>query len=294
IIGYLALDPQPHTIEVRAERNLAVQGLLRSATGVLSNVSAVAPRAANDDNADRLQVIVNPIGEGPASTVRIVSLAEAGDILLVSGIDDAGTRAPGQVLELDGRGTIMLSAADLEQGSGDPRLIPGFAGPFGDGAGRWQVTVSASGYLSSSHIEAQSLVTTPDGSLANLSAVAPQRSRFEAEVWTFNPASNEGQRSVLRVVNREDRDGTVLIAGFDDAGDPAPAGGALLALPANAAVELSAADLEQGNAAKGLLGRLGDGTGKWRLSLSADVAILAQSLIESQQGGLTNISLPVR
>lgn len=294
IIGSLELDAEAHTIEVRAERNLAVQGLLRSATGVLSNVSAVAPRAANDDIADRLQATVNPLGEGPASTVRIVSLAEAGDILLVSGIDDGGNRAPSQVLELEGRGTITLGAEDLEQGSSDPRLIPGFAGPFGDGEGRWQVTVSASGFLSTSHVEAQSLVATPDGSLANLSAVAPQPSRFEAEIWTFNPASNDGQRSVLRVINREDRDGAVLIAGFDDAGNPAPGGGALLNLPANAAVELSAVDLEKGNPAKGLLGTLGDGTGKWRLTLSADVAILAQSLIESQQGGLTNISLPVR
>jgi hypothetical protein len=292
IIGYLALDPQPHTIEVRAERNLAVQGLLRSATGVLSNVSAVAPGAANDDNADRLLATVNPVGDGPASTVRIVSLTDSDEILLLSGIDDIGERANAQPLELESRGTAMLDALDLEQTSSDPRLRPVIAGPFGDGEGRWQVTVSATS--STSHVEAQSLVATPDGSLANLSAVVPQPSRFEADVWVVNPASNDAQASVLRVINREDRDGTVLIAGFDDAGNRAPGGGALLILPALAAVDLSAVDLEQGSAAKGLLGALGDGTGKWRLSLSADVAILAQSLIESQQGGLTNISLPVR
>lgn len=103
------------------------------------------------------------------------------------------------------------------------------------------MTVSAT-----SHVQVQSLTATPDGSLANLSAVAPQPSRFEAEAWVLNPASNAAQAGVLRVNSRKDRAGTALIAGFDDAGNPEPGGGALLILPALAAVDLGAVDLEQG------------------------------------------------
>lgn len=292
VSGALGMAAEVHSIEVRAEQNLAVQGLLRSASGVLHNVSAVAPRLSNDDDSDRFLATVNPAGGTPASTVRVVSLNMADDILLLGGIDDAGVRPPsGQYLLIDANGRVELDANDLEEGNPDKGLYASTA-PFGDGEGRWQVTVSTG--TDGAHAEVQSLAATPDGSRTNLSEVAPRSSRYEAAVWVFNPASNEAQRSMLRVINREEVEGSVLVEAFDDEGNAAPGGSVVLTLPANAAVDLDAQDLEQGNAEKGLSGALGDGSGKWRLQLSADVEIMVQSLVESQSGGLTNISQPVQ
>lgn len=56
------------------------------------------------------------------------------------------------------------------------------------------------------------------------------------------------------------------------------------------AIELSAQDLEAGNPGKGVLGALGDGSGKWRLHISADVRISAQSLITSPTGVINDLS----
>jgi hypothetical protein len=63
-----------------------------------------------------------------------------------------------------------------------------------------------------------------------------------------------------------------------------------LSLPAGTATELSAIDLESGNAGKGLSGALGDGTGKWRLRLTSSGPIKAMSLLRDPLGYLTNLS----
>ena len=60
--------------------------------------------------------------------------------------------------------------------------------------------------------------------------------------------------------------------------------------PGSATVELSSADLESGNAGKGLFGQLGDGTGKWRLHIVAPVALPIVSLLRDPNGNLTNLS----
>ena len=51
---------------------------------------------------------------------------------------------------------------------------------------------------------------------------------------------------------------------------------------------LTAEDLESGGT--GIEGRLGDGTGKWRLDVQSDHPILAMNLLSSPTGHLTNLS----
>lgn len=130
----------------------------------------------------------------------------------------------------------------------------------------------------------------PGGFLTNISGTVSQTSPLQANVWIVNPGSNTDQRSVLRIVNRSDSDGAMLIEAIDDAGVDAPGGSLALALAPHAAIELTAQDLEQGNAVKGLVGALGDGIGKWRILLSADVPIQAQSLLTTPSGFLTDLS----
>ena len=57
---------------------------------------------------------------------------------------------------------------------------------------------------------------------------------------------------------------------------------------AGAALTLSARELENGSSE--LEGALGDGEGKWRLTVSSDAPVAAMSLLRSPTDHLTNLS----
>ena len=107
----------------------------------------------------------------------------------------------------------------------------------------------------------------------------------------FNPASNTTKISLLRLINPGDGAASIEITGLDDAGEGGPSGGVRLSLGAGAARMLSVQELEEGGS--GLVGRLGDGTGKWRLSVSSDRPLRVMSLLQLETGQgryLANVS----
>lgn len=109
-------------------------------------------------------------------------------------------------------------------------------------------------------------------------------------VPTFNPAANPNQVSVLRLTNPTDVDGAVLIRGVDDAGDES--GAAQVLIPARGSVHLTAAELEAGSG--GMVGALGAGSGKWRLTVDADFhGLVAQAFARAPDGSLSNMSAVV-
>ena len=97
------------------------------------------------------------------SLLRLVNTSGIDTEVVITGLDDAGAAPPGGEvrLTLPADEARTLSAQDLEEG-GD-----GFEGSFGDGAGKWQVFVSAG-----RPIQVMSLLSSP-GNLANLSAGPP-------------------------------------------------------------------------------------------------------------------------
>ena len=102
-------------------------------------------------------------------------------------------------------------------------------------------------------------------------------------------------QSVLRIVNVGPRETQVRIFAWDATGAPAPAGPVDLMLTTDAAVMLSAQQLEAGDASA-FSGRFGDGTGKWRLEVAMrdfhqDTELLVMSLVRAHGGALTNVSL---
>ena len=104
----------------------------------------------------------------------------------------------------------------------------------------------------------------------------------------IQPRGQPQQVSWLRVANLDDSSTRVTIRGRDDAGRAAPQGEVRLTLPGGGARRVSAPQLESG--ASGLSGRFGAGTGKWRLSVSADGEIEVVSLLASPTGHLSNLS----
>lgn len=196
------------------------------------------------------------------------------------GIDEQGVRSPGtMVADLPANGSLQFNSLDLAFGN----PAKGLSGRLGEGVGSWTLVTRSAQML-----EPLSYIRTPDGFLTSM------HDRVEGDgidwwVPMFNPASNPNQVSHLRLVNTESDPVSLLIAGIDDSGQPS-AGTVTTTLASLAALDLSASDLEFGNAGKGLAGELGQGTGKWQLHLSATGRIVAQSQLVDPNGNITNLS----
>ena len=207
--------------------------------------------------------------------VRLVNHSDrAGDVRIVA-IDDTGM-SRSVSLVLNASATAHFNSDDLEDGNPGK----GLAGGTGAGTGDWRLAVS-----SDLDIEVLAYIRTPDGFLTSMHDVAPGGPNG-ARIATFNPGSNDTQKSLLRLVNPGTYDAEVSVAGIDDQGR-SPGSAVLVAIAAGAALTFSAAELESGDSR--LDGALGDGAGKWRLTVESDEPVVAISLLESPRH-LTNLS----
>ena len=175
---------------------------------------------------------------------------------------------------------MHFNSDDVELGN----RAKGLTGSTGSGTGTWRLGLSGD-----IDFEAHAYVRTPDGFLTAMQAPAADSVR---RVAFFNPGSNDNQMSVLRLVNRSSREAPVSVDGTDDLG-LRPGATVRVLVPATDAVELTAAQLESGEADAIESGALGAGAGKWRLRIESDanhgdVAVL--SLLSSAAGHLTNLS----
>lgn len=261
-------------------RTATALSLLRSDTGLVSNLSSVAPQLP--DGRYFVAYARGATGSGAQSMLRITNQTGQSGNVVVSGIDDQGGAAPGGTVRIPigARKSTLVSVDDLESGNSEK----GYKGALGDGQGDWQLTLNAG----STSIAVMHLVRTPDGFLTSVNTLAA-RVQQQTQVWMFNSPAYS-QVSLLRLVNRSNAAGTVEISATDDAGSPAPGGVVSVTMVARGSRLLSATDLEQGNPARGISGALGDGSGRWRLSLSSSLDIRAMSLIRSPAGHITNIS----
>ena len=221
--------------------------------------------------------------------VRVLNDAAHEVTVWVTGYDDTGRRFGPKPLSVAPYRVVTLTSATLEEGGvwGGLAGAPGFDG-LGDGTGWWRLLLSAG-----QPFRAGMYYRTADQFIAELTApvIATQDTagRHRSDVEFFNPGSNTATVSLLRLANTADSAAEVTIAGRDDSGRAAPGGTVRLRLPAGAATTLPAAELEGGSSR--LTGRLGDGEGKWRLTVTADRPLLVMSLLHATQTGhLANLS----
>jgi len=92
------------------------------------------------------------------------------------------------------------------------------------------------------------------------------------------------------VINRESSSAGSPKSGIDDAGEASPGTNLTFNLSGGSVKEIIAAELEKGSSPKGLAGGIGDGIGKWRLTVTSDEPITVQSLLETPAGFTTNLS----
>lgn len=128
------------------------------------------------------------------------------------------------------------------------------------------------------------------------SALAPMV--FNGDVVDLNhvnPASNTVRVSKLRISNTGATAGQVTITAVDDNGNAHPGTNVVLQLGAGESISLDATDIENGTtkvtAAGAITGALGDGTGKWRVRVTAEFAgLVVNNTIRGGDGSLSEFT----
>ena len=242
---------------------------------LLCGLAAICgPSAAQEYS---LPLFLSGSNDGQEGFVRITNHSEEAGTVEIFAIDDQGERRGPVVLSMGANGTSHFNSGDLEAGND----AKGLSGAVGTGHGDWRLELRTS-----LPIEYSEYVRTSDGFLTSMHDVVP-RGRGGFHVPIFNPASNENQRSSIRVVNPSDEDVTVRIRGLDDRGTE-PDGSITFGLGAGRAIRIGADELEYGGSA--ISGSFGDGSGKWQLFVSAGRRVIVMNLLESPTGHLTNLS----
>ena len=106
------------------------------------------------------------------------------------------------------------------------------------------------------------------------------------------PSADSDPQGVLRLANESAMAASVQIESIDDSG--MRSGPVALTLGAEAAVELSATELQSGNAAKGLPLGLGDFSGEVRLVVVSDVPVSPSAYVRDAGGALSAMHDTVR
>ena len=248
-----------------------------------SHLVPLFPAAAQEDGRE-CATLESDEQETLEGFVRVINRSDRAGEVRINAFDDAGTPGANPViLRLEAEQRIHFNSGDLERGSANKPLT----GAIGQGEGDWRLNLE-------SDLEIEVLAyarSKPCGFLTSLHDLAPCAAN-RCEVVVFNPASNQNQRSLLRLINPGADRASVTIAGLDDDG-LLPGAAVNLELPAGAARTLTAPELETGEG-EGLTGALGDGKGKWELTVEANRPIHVMSLMRSPTGHLTNLSTKTR
>ena len=258
---------------------------------------AVAPRlphlAAGEDDT-RIISYFPAVSDGSArALVRIVNHSDGAGTVVIHGTDDAGATLGPVAFELEARQTRYFDSASLAACN----LAQEMAGGLEEST-RGGMRLSL---IADFDIESMVYVRTEDGFVTSMHEVVGTTHNAEGdtthEVPFFNPGSNRSQVSRLHLVNTGRRDIEVAVAGRDDAGVPA-AEAVRVPLPAGAACRLGARGLESGDTGADdstceiVGGRLGNGQGRWRLSVTgAGGDLQVMSLLANPTGHLTNLSV---
>ena len=265
-------------LNVTADRPVLVASLMRSPSGHLTNLSSI-PDNKVSRGGESVHEIPLFLSASEAATrqgfARVINRGSGEATVHIRAWDDSGARRGPITLTVAGGSAAHFNSADLESGN----LSKGLSGGVGAGEGHWRLELT-----SEAHLDVLAYVRTSEGFVTSVHDVVPLASASH-RVPIFNPGSNRAQESLLRLVNPGTDDVRVSITGIDDEGNRS--GNVTTMVHAGRAFNLSAEHLESG---EGVVGRLGDGAGKWRLTVTPEGPVRVMSLLESPTGHLTNLS----
>ena len=140
------------------------------------------------------------------------------------------------------------------------------------------------------YIEVRGYFSTTRGAYS-LRVEEPARPLMVHTLPFVTPASNQTQRSLVRIINRSDRAGRVTIHAIDDTGERF--GPVSLWLMAGETRHIDSPQLESGRTLSGGIG-VGDGEGDWRLELSTTLDITTLAYVRGASGFITTMHDVVR
>ena len=263
-------------LELESEEEIVAMSLLSSPTGHLTNLSTAPDNEQDGTHAVPLFPSSSD-ARGRQGFARVANRSDESGEVVIEAFDDTDREYEVLTLSIGATETRHFNSDDLELGNADK----GLTGSAGAGEGAWRLELS-----SELDIEVLSYIRTTDGFLTAMHDLVP-RSAKRHRVAVFNPGSNVDQQSVLRLTNPGEEPAEVTISGFDDR-DASPGSDVVVTVPAGGSASHTAAELESGS--EEFDGALGDGSGKWRLTVNADRPIVAMSLLSSPTGHLTNLS----
>lgn len=284
LTGILGNGTGKWQLSVSSTADIRVESLLFDPQGYVTNLSTVPDTSSTpaDPQVRSLWMVPPASNTKQQGFVRVINRSAQSGNVTVTAVDSAGQPAVGTLsFSLGPHESKQFNSQDLEYGNPAKQL----SGAIGQGTGNWSLSIR-----SVLDIEALAYIRTPKGFLTAIHDTLPSDDDGVYIAPMFNPARNKNQESRLRIVNPQSQPVEVAITAQDDNGDMAAGGIVGLTLPARAAVELTAEDIENGNAAKRLRGSLGAGVGKWLLAIATTAPVKVMSLVEDPNGYLVNVS----
>ena len=239
---------------------------------------AIASAAQEPENAQTIPYL--PLASdalGRLGIVRVINHSDESGEVSINAIDDEGQSYGPAMLSIDAGESMHFNSHDLENGNAEKGLPDG----VGPGEGAWRLELT-----SGLDILVLSYVRSADGVLAAVHDTVPREGRRHHVVF-FNPGSNTARWSQLRLINPGEVAANVSITGVDRHGE-SPGSRVMTTIPAGAARTFTSAQFESGG--EGLEGALGDGEGKWRLTVDSEQPLVVMSLLSDTMGRLTNLS----
>ena len=255
-------------LEVISALDVEVLSYIRTEDGFVT--------AMHDVAADAMAPFFNPgSNRNQRSILRVVNTEAEPAKWTTGGYADDGKWHPmaGSLL-VRPQHALTLTAQALEDEHG-----------LGDGRGKWRLRVRGFPWF------AMSLLESPTGHLTNLSTAPDNATPLEGGATLHRlplfPAAGGARQGFVRVINRSYVSGEVAIEAVDDSGNRA--GPVLLSLRPRRVAHFNSADLENGNAAKGLDGAVGVGEGDWRLEVTSELDLTVLCYARTADGFLTSL-----
>ena len=279
--GALGTGTGKWRLTVASNVRIDVMNLLESPTGHLSNLSTLARGIESEDGTETTYLVpLFPSAmdeEGREGFVRVINRADETATVRVTARDDTRWTYDAVTLTVQARAAVQVNSHDLESGNREKGLPRG----MGAGEGDWRLQLT-----SAQDIDVGGYIRTGDGFLTSMHDVVA-RTEEGHFVPFFNPGRNRAQVSSLRLINDGNRSAAVRVRAVDDRGRT-PGKEVLLYVGRKSARTIPSRVLEEGR--WGLVGGIGVGYGKWRLTVSSETPIEVMSLLQSPTGHLTNLS----
>ena len=222
--------------------------------------------------------------DAPQGVLRIINTTGESATVDIYAVDDSGARSGPATFTLNASVAVEFNATDLASGDATKGLTGGVGTDVGDA--RLLIETGL-------QIVPLVYVRATDGTLSAMhdtvrAASVSGSGQHRYEVPVFNPSTEVTQLSRLRLINPGDAAATITIRGRDDSGMVASGGDVTLTLAAGDAQTLTTQQLEAGDST--ITGRLGAGTGKWRLTVTADQPLQVMNIVAASAGYWNNHS----